>query len=384
MNPFTYELPVKVYFGPNGVEQHLGNELKKYGPNIMLAYGRASIKKNGIYDQVKKVLEECGKTVYDFSDIPANPTYEKVQEGIRLYKEKNIDLILAVGGGSVVDCTKIIAAGTEIDEDLWNYQMVEHKIAEKTGNYAVILTLSGAGAEMDCLGACTNTALNEKKTFVSSYAKFTILDPTYMMTVPLATFMPGVFDSLTHCTETYFGNVDNVSDSINEGLMRDIVLNMRELIAGNDTLEVRSNLMWDSSLVQTFIFNIGKPGDFQGHQIENMLGAYSHGTHGKQLAVILPKYYRYVFERNPKKFARLARNVFDIREEGSDLEIADKGIRAIEQLVLDAGLPTTLEESGYTLTEEVAREVSQKCGVAENNQVPLTRDEIFELLMLCK
>lgn len=384
MNPFTYELPVKVYFGVDTVNQHLANELKKVGPNIMLAYGRASIKKNGIYDQVKKVLDACQKNVFDFSDIPANPTYEKVQEGIQLYKEKNIDLILAVGGGSVIDCCKIITAGTEIEEDLWNYQMVEHKIPEKMGNFATILTLSGAGAEMDCLGACTNTALNEKQTFVGSYSKFAILDPSYLMSVPVANFMPGVFDSLTHCLETYFGNVDNVSDYMNEGLMKDIVMNMKELINGNDTLEIRSNLMWDSSLIQTFLFNVGKPGDFQAHQIENMLGAYSHGTHGKQLAIILPRYYRTVFEKNPSKFARLARNVFEIREEGSDTDIASKGIAEIEKLVKDAHLPTTFTEAGYDLSDEVAYEVSQKCGVATMNQVPLTREEIYQLLKACK
>ncbi len=237
---------------------------------------------------------------------------------------------------------------------------------------------------MDCLGACTNTQLQEKRTFVGSYAKFVILDPSYLMSAPLSVFMPGAFDSLTHCLETYFGQGDNVSDRMNEGLMKDIIANIRELNKGNDSLEVRSNLMWDSSLVQTFLFNVGKPGDFQGHQIENMLGAYSHGTHGKQLAVILPRYYRYVYEKAPQRFALLARNVFDIREEGTDVEIADLGLSALEKLVTDAKLPITFKEAGYELSEEVAREVSLKCGVPQLNQYPLTREDIYQLLLQCR
>ena len=196
MKDFVYQMPVKIYFGENGVEKYLKDELIHYGKNIMIAYGRGSVKRTGIYDDVVNVLRECGKNVIDFPNIPANPTYEKVLEGIKLYKENNVDLILAVGGGSVIDCCKIICAGTAINEDIWELEL-------------------------------------EKG----------------IMTVPYKVFVPGVFDSLTHCMETYFGKTLNVSDLMNEGLMKDIVYNMKELINGNDTLEVRFNLMWDASLV---------------------------------------------------------------------------------------------------------------------------------------
>ena len=145
MNHFVYEMPVKVYFGENGVEKHLGNELSNYGPTIMLAYGKGSIKKNGIYDQIVDVLKKSNKRVVEFPDIPANPTYEKVLEGIELYRKEKVDLILAVGGGSVVDCCKIITAGTETDEDIWNLQFEKNTVPEKMGKFAVVLTLSGAG-----------------------------------------------------------------------------------------------------------------------------------------------------------------------------------------------------------------------------------------------
>lgn len=381
---FVYQMPVKVYFGKNSVKRYLKDELKHYGKNIMLAYGQESIKRNGIYDEVIEVLGECEKNIIDFPGISANPTYEKVLDGIRLYKENNVDLILAIGGGSVIDCCKVICSGTEINEDIWEVQLEKGLIPENMGNFAVILTLSGAGAEMDCLGAVTYEKRHEKKTLTGPYAKFVIEDPNYIMTVPLKVFMPGVFDSLTHCMETYFGKTTNVSDLLNEGLMKDIIYNMRELIHGNDSLEVRSNLMWDSSLVQTFLFNVGKPGDFQAHKIENALGAYSHGTHGQQLAVIQPAYYRAVYNGDISKFARFSRVIMEIHDKDSEENIALKGIEALEKLIKEAQLSTTFTELGYELTEDIARTVSQTCEISKTGPRELTREEIYELLLRCK
>ena len=381
---FVYQMPVKVYFGKNSVKRYLKDELKYYGKNIMLAYGQESIKRNGIYDEVIEVLGECGKNIIDFPGISANPTYEKVLDGIKLYKENNVDLILAIGGGSVIDCCKVICSGTEINEDIWEAQLEKGVIPENMGNFAVILTLSGAGAEMDCLGAVTYEKRHEKKTLTGPYAKFVIEDPNYIMTVPLKVFMPGVFDSLTHCMETYFGKTTNVSDLLNEGLMKDIIYNMRELIHGNDSLEVRSNLMWDSSLVQTFLFNVGKPGDFQAHKIENALGAYSHGTHGQQLAVIQPAYYRAVYKGDISKFARFSRVIMEIHDKDSEENIALKGIEALEKLIKEAQLSTTFTELGYELTEDIARTVSQTCEISNTGPRELTREEIYELLLRCK
>lgn len=381
---FVYQMPVKVYFGENSVKRYLKDELKHYGKNIMLAYGQESIKRNGIYDEVIEVLGECEKNIIDFPGISANPTYEKVLDGIRLYKENNVDLILAIGGGSVIDCCKVICSGTEINEDIWEAQLEKGVIPENMGNFAVILTLSGAGAEMDCLGAVTYEKRHEKKTLTGPYAKFVIEDPNYIMTVPLKVFMPGVFDSLTHCMETYFGKTTNVSDLLNEGLMKDIIYNMRELIHGNDSLEVRSNLMWDSSLVQTFLFNVGKPGDFQAHKIENALGAYSHGTHGQQLAVIQPAYYRAVYNGDISKFARFSRVIMEIHDKDSEENIALKGIEALEKLIKEAQLSTTFTELGYELTEDIARTVSQTCEISKTGPRELTREEIYELLLRCK
>lgn len=385
MHNFEYAWPVRVSFGKGMVQNCLKRELDKYGKNIMLAYGGGSVKTNGIYDEIMSILSEADKNVIEFGGIAANPTYAKVKEGIELYRQNNIDLILAVGGGSVIDCCKIITAGVYMDEDLWDAQINNHKLAEKTGKFAAVVTMSGAGAEMDPVGACSNEELKIKKTFYGSYAEFVIMDPQYLMSAPLDTFMPGVFDSLSHCMETFFGKVTNVHDEMNIGLMRNIVRNMTELINGNDTLEIRSDLMWDSSLIQMFLLNAGKPGDFQAHQMENLLGAYSHGTHGKQLAVIHPIYYRHIYNDAAGKFAWFAEAVFDVERSGrSDEQVALEGIEKLEQLIIDAKLPTSFGESGYEITEETARKVAENFEASEGSVHPLLKDEVVEILMKCK
>lgn len=385
MNSFSYQMPVQVYFGAECIKNDLANELKKYGKNIMMAYGGGSIKKNGIYADIVEELQRAGKNIIEFGGITANPTYEKVLEGIALYKQEQIDFILAVGGGSVIDCCKVIAAGAKTSEDIWKMEIEENRFPQEMADFGAIVTLSGAGAEMDNLGAVCYEKKNQKKTFVGPYAKFVCLNPEYLMTVPLATFMPGVYDSLTHCLETYFGNGYNVSDDMNLGLMKNIVRNMKELIKGHDTLEIRSDLMWDASLVQTFLFNVGKPGDFQGHQIENCLGAYSHQTHGKQLAVILPHYYEMLYPYDVKKFALLAKEVMGVDDPRlTELETAKKGLEALISLIQEAHLPLTFQEMGYDLSDDIAKIVSQTCGVVTTNAHPLTRHEIYDLLIKCK
>lgn len=385
MNKFMYQWPIKVIFGENSVSENLESLLASYGKNIMLAYGGGSVKRTGIYDEIVGILEKAGKNVIDFGGISANPTYAKVKEGIELYRKENIDLILAVGGGSVMDCVKIITAGVYMDGDLWDLQMNQHVFAEKTGKWAAVLTMSGAGAEMDMLGACSNEELKLKKTFVGSFAEFVIMDPQYLMYAPLKLFMPGVYDSLSHCMETFFGNVTNVHDEMNIGLMRNIVRNMKELNSGNDSLEVRSDLMWDSSLIQMFLLNAGKPGDFQAHQMENLLGAHSHGTHGIQLAVIMPKYYRLICKDGAEKFAWFANAVLDIDKSGkTDYELAVEGINALEKLISDSGLPSSFAEAGYTLTREVSEAVADNFHGSTGSFHPLSREEVIELLMSCK
>lgn len=385
MQNFIYHMPVKVYFEEGGVKKYLPSEMKKYGKNIMIVYGGGSVKRNGILDELKNTLEQCGKTVVEFGGVAASPVYAKIKEGIALYKKENIDLMIALGGGSVVDSTKIIAAGAEIDEDIWEEEMVRHHIPEKMGKYAVVLTISGAGAEMDHLGACTNEETHEKKTFVGPYADFVIEDPSYLMSIPLRTFTPGVYDSLSHCMETYFGKGTNVWDEINESLMKNIIRNGKALMENPDSMEIRSNLMWDSSLIQSFSFYTGNPGDFQAHGIENMLAAYTHKTHGLQLAILQPVYYDHIVEDGPEVFARFAVNVMEVDPSGkTQIEVAKEGIAKLREFIKCLGLPSTFSEVGIEVSEEIASVVADTCNVSVNNVRQLSRKEIREIILACR
>ncbi len=385
MQNFIYHMPVKVYFEQGGVKKYLPQEMKKYGDNVMIVYGGGSVKRNGVLDELKTTLEQCGKTVFEFGGVASSPSYQKIQEGIALYKKENIDLMIALGGGSVVDSTKIMAAGAKIDGDIWEEEMVKGHIPETMGKYAVVLTISGAGAEMDHLGACTNEVLHEKKTFTGPYADFVIEDPSYLMSIPLRVFTPGVYDSLSHCMESYFGKGTNVWDEINESLMKNIIRNGKALMKDPDSMEIRSNLMWDSSLIQSFSFYMGKPGDFQAHGMENMLGAYTHATHGLQLAILQPVYYDHIVEDGPEVFARFATNVMEVNPEGkTQIEIAKEGIQRLREFIHCLQLPTTFSQANIEVTEEIAKAVSETCNVSTTNVRQLSRDEICEIILSCR
>ena len=385
MENFIYHMPVKVYFGDNGVKTHLPKEMQKYGENVMVAYGGGSVVKNGILDEVKSTLESCGKHVVEFGGIASSPSYEKILEGIALFKKENISLIIALGGGSVVDSVKIMAAGALIEEDIWEEEITNHRIPEQMAPYAVVLTISGAGAEMDHLGACTYEARHEKKTLMGPYADFVIEDPNYLMSIPLRVFTPGVFDSLSHCMESYFGRGTNVWDEINGSLMKNIIRNGRALMKDPDNKEIRSNLMWDSSLIQSFSFYMGKPGDFQAHGIENMLAAYTHKTHGTQLAILQPVYYEHVYKDAPEMFARFAVNVMEVDPAGkTDEETAKEGIARLRAFIRELQLPQTFSEAGVEISDETARAVSETCNVSTTNARTLSRQEIFEIICECR
>ncbi|MBP3869540.1 MAG: iron-containing alcohol dehydrogenase [Faecalicoccus sp.] len=385
MQNFIYHMPVKVYFEQGGVKKYLPEEMKKYGDNVMIVYGGGSVKRNGVLDELKATLEQCGKNVFEFGGVASSPSYQKIQEGIAFYKKENIDLMIALGGGSVVDSTKIMAAGAKIDGDIWEEEMVKGHIPETMGKYAVVLTISGAGAEMDHLGACTNELTHEKKTFTGPYADFVIEDPSYLMSIPLRVFTPGVYDSLSHCMESYFGKGTNVWDEINESLMKNIIRNGKALMEDPDSMEIRSNLMWDSSLIQSFSFYMGKSGDFQAHRIENALGAYTHATHGLQLAILQPVYYDHIVEDGPEVFARFATNVMEVNPEGkTQIEIAKEGIEKLREFIQCLKLPATFSEANVEITEDVAEAVAKTCQVSTTNVRPLTRKEIYEIILSCR
>ena len=389
MNNFIFENKTKVYFGRGGVKEYLGCLLKKYGPTVMLAYGGGFVKRNGVYDEVMGILNAQGKTVVEFSGIMPNPTYAKVQEGARLARENNVDLILAVGGGSVSDCCKIVSAQALLDEDIWEMEMTKHTFPSRFIPLGVIVTVFGTGSEMNAGAVITHEEKRLKSGVFGAQADFAFLDPDYSLSVPFPQVISGAFDTLSHAMETYFGKPDenNLSDDINEAVMRSVIRNIRVLMREHDQYEARSELAWASAMAENGVLKIGKITDFQCHQIEHQLGAYTNCNHGKGLAVIHPVLYRHIGTANLARFARFAENVWGIRDNGADAlrttRLVKAGIDALAAFIREIGLPTSFAELGIPEDTDL-RAVADSTNVSAGCCKKLTHDEIYQILLECK
>ena len=386
MENFVYEYPTKVYFGKGTVGQHLPGILAGYGPNVLLAYGGGSIKKNGIYEEISGILKAAGKTVTEFTGIMSNPTWAKVQEGAKLARESKADLILAVGGGSVIDCCKIVAAQAVEEPDLWELEMVRHQAPAKTPiPLGAVVTASGTGAEMNGGAVITNEDAKIKGGMFASAPRFAILDPEYTMTLPRMQVLSGAFDTLSHAMETYFGKPDenNLSDDINEAVMRSVTRNIRVLLTDPENYDARSELAWASAMAENGVLKIGKVTDFQCHMIEHQLGAYTNCNHGAGLAVIHPVLYRHICKSGTARFARWAQNVWGIASKGSDDETALAGIDALAAFIKEIGLPTTFAELGIPADTDF-RAIADSTAFTGGCCKKLTHDEIYDILCECK
>ncbi|MCM1330951.1 MAG: iron-containing alcohol dehydrogenase [Ruminococcus sp.] len=384
MNNFIYENKTKVYFGKGGVKEYLRCALKRYGGNVMLAYGGGSVKKNGVYDEVTEILKSAGKTVTEFSGIMPNPTYAKVQEGARLARENKVDFILAVGGGSVIDCCKIVSAQAKTDADIWELETVKKELPTEFIPMGAIVTVSGTGSEMNAGAVITNEEKKIKCGIFGAQADFAFLDPTYTMSVPFKQVISGAFDTLSHAMETYFGKPDgnNLSDDISEAVMRSVIKNMRALLKNHDDYGARSELMWASSMAENGILKIGKITDFQAHQIEHQLGAYTDCNHGQGLAVIHPVLYRHIYKNNVEHFARFAENVWKTAGNGTDEETALAGIKALADFIKEVGLPAAFTEMGIPADTDF-KAIAESTNVTAGCCKKLSSEEIFEILKEC-
>nr|WP_325185115.1 iron-containing alcohol dehydrogenase [uncultured Oscillibacter sp.] len=393
MENFVYECPAKVLFGRGAAKEHLGKALSAYGPNVMLAYGGGSIRGNGVYDEMMEILRAADKAVTEFRGITPNPTYAKVQEGAALAREKRIDFILAVGGGSVIDCCKVVAAQAVLEEDIWDMELVRHRLPSVPPiPMGAVVTASGTGAEMNGGAVITHEEKKIKTGIFAAAPRFAVLDPEYTLSVPFSQVISGAFDTLSHAMETYFGRADrdNVSDDIAEAVMRNTIRGMRALLQNPDDYTARSNLMWDSAMAENGILKCGRATDFQAHQIEHQLGAYTDCGHGQGLAVIHPPLYRRVCEKALEKFARLAVNVWGVSGEGkTERELALAGVEALADFIAKCGLPLRLRdlrmkgEPEKLLTDSVLREISDSCNLIQTGQAGVSHDEIFEILKEC-
>ncbi|MGN0467729.1 MAG: iron-containing alcohol dehydrogenase [Acutalibacteraceae bacterium] len=381
MNNFIYENKTKVYFGKGGVKEYLGSLMKQYGDTVMLAYGGGSVKKNGIYDEVLGILKEDRKTVVEFSGIMPNPTYAKVLEGARLAREKQVDFILPVGGGSVIDCCKIVSVQAKLQEDIWELENSQKIYPTDFIDMGAIVTASGTGSEMNAGAVITHEEKKIKAGIFGAQASFAFLDPMYTMTVPFTQVISGAFDTLSHAMETYFGKPEhnNLSDDINESVMRSVIKNIRILLKDRENYEARSELMWASAMAENGIFKIGKVTDFQAHQIEHQLGAFTDCNHGQGLAVIHPVLYRHIYQDGAERFARFAENVWNIEKKATAEETALAGVEALADFIKEIGLPTRFSQMGISPDTDF-KAIADSTNITVGCCKKLTHKEILEIL----
>ena len=388
MNNFIFENATKVLFGKGCVKEYLCCLIKGCGDTVMLAYGGGSIKKNGVYDEVVPILKRAGKNIVEFPGIMANPTYAKVLEGAKLARESQAGLILGVGGGSVMDCCKAVSIAARYDGDVWEDFWARPGIFDfEPLPLGVIVTVAGTGSECNGGAVITNEELKIKtgRDYPRCNPRFALLDPTYTYSVPKFQMVSGSFDILSHIMEIYFSgpDEDNVSDDIAEALMRNVIRNLRAAIRNPEDYTARSNLMWDATMAENRIIKLGKRTDFQCHQMEHQLGAFTDCNHGAGLAVLHPTYYRHIYKDGLAKFKRFATEVWNIFPDGkTDEEIARAGIDALERFIREIGLPATLQELGINGDVDL-KAVADSCAVVPGSYRKLTQEEIFEIFKEC-
>lgn len=382
MNTFDYHYPVRQHFGKGCAEEAIRSEMKNVGTRVLLVYG-GSLKRTGLYDKIRSWLDECGKQVTDFGGIMPNPTYAKVQEGARIVRENDIDFILAVGGGSVIDCCKIVSAQARMDEDVWDAWYTDHRLPTDFVPMGAVVTASGTGAEQNNGAVITHEEKKLKQPLFGAYHSFAVLDSDLTKTLPMAQVVSGAFDTLSHCMETYMGRpqATNISDEINEAVMRNVVRNLRALIADPDDDFARGELMWASAMAENGMLKLGKQTDFQCHMIEHAVGAYTDCNHGRGLAVIHPPLYRHLLDDGTEKLARMAETVWGVRG-ATPRETAALGIDALESFIRETGLPTRWSEMGIT-DETVLRAAANTCFITPGCCRQMSRDEIFGILRSC-
>lgn len=383
LGTFDYANPTRLHFGPEALDA-LRDELPRYGATVQLAYGGGSIKKTGLYDQVTALLDECGKTVVEDAGVMPNPTVEKLYEGVRLARENDVDLILAVGGGSVVDYAKAVSVSVHCDEDPWErYYLRMEDVACDVVPVGCVLTMAGTGSEMNGGAVITNHAQQLKIGHVfgeNVFPRFAILNPALTFTVPRYQMAAGIFDVMSHLMEQYFsGTDDNVSDYLMEGLMRSLVHASRIAVVHPTDYEARSNIMWTATWALNTLVAKGKTTDWTVHMIGQAVGAYTDATHGMTLSAVSPAYYRLVMPYGLAKFARFARTVWDVDGAGrTEQDVAAAGIDALEAWARDIGCVMRLSELG--VAEGMLDDIVEATFPMEGGYHPLTKTETKRVL----
>lgn len=380
---FTYHNPTKIYFGEDSL-QSLKQELPKYGDNVVLIYGGGSIKKNGIYDAIQKLLEQQGKQVTEISGVMPNPTLKKLYEGIDIARQHQADLLLAVGGGSVCDYAKAVAVSVHCDENPWDKYFIRFEEPDcQLVPVGCVLTMAGTGSEMNAGSVITNSDTKQKigHVFASEEVmpKFSILNPRYTMTVPEYQMKAGIYDIFNHICEQYFsGDDDTTSDYISEGLMRSVIHSSRIAIKNPQDYEARSNIMWTATWALNTLVACGKSSDWMVHMLGQAVGGYTNATHGMTLAAVSLPYYRHILPYGLPKFKRFAENVWGVQTVGkTDEQVAQEGLSCMEAWMKEIGVTMSIRELGAD--ETMLDDLADATMILDGGYKKLDRQEIIDI-----
>lgn len=381
---FVFSNPTKLYFGEDSLA-FLNEELPKYGKNVQLVYGGGSIRRNGIYDKVVAILKANGKEIVEDGGVMPNPTVEKLYEGCRLAKEGNVDLILAVGGGSCCDYAKAVSISAHCKGDPWKKYYLDFEDVDpdtKIIPVGCVLTMVGTGSEMNGGAVITNRESKLKIGHIfgdSVFPKFAILNPVFTYSLPKYQMVAGFYDILNHICEQYFsGEDDNTSDYLMEGLMKSLIHSSLIAIKNPEDYEARSNIMWTATWALNTLVAMGKSTDWMVHMLGQAVGAHTDATHGMTLSAVSLAYYRHIMPYGLSKFKRFAVNVWSVNpEEKSDEEVAASGLNAMENWMRKIGVVMNIGELGAT--EEMLPGLVQSTLIMEGGYKVLTREEILEI-----
>ena len=385
MENFNFKAYTEMIFGKGQISK-LPEVMNRYGKNVLLAYGGGSIKKNGIYDNVKELLKNYN--IIELDKIEPNPKIETVRRGVKLCKENNIDVILAVGGGSTIDCAKVVAAGAFYDKDPWDLVTNPEKI-DKVLPIVTILTLAATGSEMNGNAVISKMDTNEKlgTSSVNMKPQVSILDPEYLYTLPSIQTAAGTADIMSHIFESYFKKTEGafVQDKFSEGLLETCIKYCPIALKDPTNYEARANLMWASSMALNGLCGSGKPGAWSCHPIEHELSAFYDITHGVGLAIVTPRWMRYILSENTvDKFVDYAINVWKLENKDDKFALANEAIDLTEKFFKDCGIPMTLKEVNIDEThfDEMAKGAVEHGDLAYA-YVPLNEVDVKKILEMC-
>lgn len=386
MENFEHYIPTKLYFGKGSLE-NLSSSLKNYGKKVLLTYGGGSIKKIGLYDQVMEQLRSGGFEVFECPGIEPNPRVESVEKGSEICKKEGIEVILSVGGGSTLDCSKAIAVGAYYEgNDYWQ-MVLDSDGTQKALPLVAVMTMAATGSEFDGGGVISNMSLHKKIGRSFTYPSVSIWDPTYTFSVSAYQTAAGGADMMSHIMEGYFSRTfdSDLSEAIQEGILKSVIHNLPIALKEPDNYSARANLCWNSSIACSGIPEYGKVGTlWPMHAMEHELSAYYDITHGVGLAILTPRWLSYIYEKDPSikpRLARFARNVFEL--EGSEEELAKRGIQALYDFFESVGIPMHLKDLNIGREHFVEMASSAARPYFIHSVVPLEQKDMVAIFEMC-